>query len=182
MSPAGLSGVLVACLGAGSIDLALLNLTVLPVLFGSHAEPRASTLSLGAHVLLARETAHFDSELASSPPAPPQSAPARPPELVVILEFDRSSHRVRRQAALMLQETLSQLHGAGEIVVVGHADASGPEELNEHLSAERARAVAQHLAGAGISVRQIRLEARGEREPRLDGNSRRVEIYVRGRP
>jgi outer membrane protein OmpA-like peptidoglycan-associated protein len=66
--------------------------------------------------------------------------------------------------------------------VIGHADASGPEQLNDQLSARRAQAVARRLLGSGISAARVRVDARGEREPREAGNSRRVEVFVGGGP
>jgi OOP family OmpA-OmpF porin len=113
-------------------------------------------------------------------PVPLVPAPAPGPEPVAVVEFDLASPHVDRRALEALGPTLAQLRQASEIVVIGHADASGPEQLNDQLSVRRAQAVARRLLGSGISAARVRVEARGEREPREAGNSRRVELFVVG--
>lgn len=49
------------------------------------------------------------------------------------------------------------------LVVVGHADTSGPDAYNQRLSQRRADAVRKALKDKGVSV-DIRTEARGEKE------------------
>jgi outer membrane protein OmpA-like peptidoglycan-associated protein len=100
------------------------------------------------------------------------------PELVVILEFEPLSSHLNGRASWLLMQQLVRLREASAVIVIGHADASGPDELNARLSAERAAAVARRLVNRGMARESIRVEARGESEPRPEGNSRRVEIYV----
>jgi OOP family OmpA-OmpF porin len=177
---AALNALLALCLGAGAADLLALNLVVLPAARGASAQP-------------------LDRQAPPRTPAPPAALPTPRPELalgvqpvpagapprpqpVAILEFDVASPYVDRRATSALGETLARLRDATEIVVIGHADASGPEQLNERLSAQRAAAVARRLLGSGIAEARVRIDARGEREPRQDGNSRRVEIFIGEQP
>ncbi len=70
----------------------------------------------------------------------------------------------------------------GPIEVAGHADARGPDDLNQLLSERRARAVARRLEDAGIDAARIAVAAFGSSRPSQTGNDRRVEVYVRGSP
>ncbi|HEY9198781.1 MAG TPA: OmpA family protein, partial [Gammaproteobacteria bacterium] len=70
--------------------------------------------------------------------------------------------------------------------VVGHTDSVGSDAYNQRLSEQRAQAVVDYLAGAGVPRERLRVEGRGETEPR-DTNAteagrqlnRRVELYVK---
>ena len=67
------------------------------------------------------------------------------------------------------------------ILVTGHADASGTSEINQALSAERAKAVKAYLMNKGVSPALLRIEGKGS-EKLVDANNpfapanRRVEI------
>lgn len=67
------------------------------------------------------------------------------------------------------------------ILVTGHADASGNAELNQALSAERAKAVKSYLINKGVSPSLLRIEGKGA-EKLVDASNpfapanRRVEI------
>jgi OOP family OmpA-OmpF porin len=102
---------------------------------------------------------------------------------VVVVSFDRGSWRVGNRASYALERTADELrHAAGQIEVAGHADARGPDDLNQTLSERRARAVAVRLEQAGIVASRIAVTAFGSRRPSDTGNDRRVEVYVRGSP
>jgi outer membrane protein OmpA-like peptidoglycan-associated protein len=73
-----------------------------------------------------------------------------------------------------------------EIVVEGHADATGPEELNKRLSQARAESVRQLLVDEGVPADRVTAEGRGEAEPVASNtspegraNNRRVEITIK---
>jgi OmpA-OmpF porin, OOP family len=168
-----LDAALLLCLSAGAADLLALNLLVLPAARAPAPHQLSPEVAASASV---RE--HL--ELVAVSPAP--SAPAEAREPLAIVEFAQSSLRVDKRATGALSGALDGLRDAPEIVVVGHADASGPEQLNERLSERRAAAVARWLLDSGIAAARLRVEARGEREPRLQGNSRRVELFVGSAP
>jgi peptidoglycan-associated lipoprotein len=78
-----------------------------------------------------------------------------------------------------------QDHPALRVTVTGHADARGTRSHNLKLGARRARAVSRALIRAGVAARQLRVESRGEDEPRAVGagenawaQNRRVEIAI----
>jgi outer membrane protein OmpA-like peptidoglycan-associated protein len=70
--------------------------------------------------------------------------------------------------------------------IIGHTDSNGSDEYNYALSIQRAQAVAQYLNRKGVSSTRLRIEGRGELEPR-SGNetedsrrrNRRVEIFIK---
>ena len=69
------------------------------------------------------------------------------------------------------------------VIVEGHTDSQGADSYNEELSRERARAVADALAGRGIAPDRIEALGRGETYPVATNDSsagrqqnRRVEI------
>jgi outer membrane protein OmpA-like peptidoglycan-associated protein len=170
---------MLACLGLGAADVLVLNLAVLPHLDGGVAvplpplavEPAARPLS-GEVQLGAISVVHS---------APVVEQPAQPaPHLVI--EFRKSSHRVERRARKLLAAEVPVIAAASSVVVVGHSDPSGPADLNERLSAERASAVARFLREQGLDSQRLRVEFRGAREPCADCEQRRVEIYLGGEP
>lgn len=104
------------------------------------------------------------------------------PRPLVVLEFARASARLNGKGRARLAASLRELEKAPKLVLVGHADASGPKTLNEKLSRERAISVARRLSEAGFDAARIEVEWRGSREPSRDGRDRRVEIYLGDRP
>ena len=99
--------------------------------------------------------------------------------------IDDATLKPRHRALLAeLRDVLGQLPpGAVNVMVVGHADATGEPAVNDPLSARRAAAVARALRG----LRGVRVEtaARGENEPfttdeTVEGRerNRRVDVIV----
>ncbi|MBK5971289.1 hypothetical protein CCR91_21615 [Thiorhodovibrio winogradskyi] len=72
-----------------------------------------------------------------------------------------------------------------QVRVIGYTDASGREDANQALSAERAEAVREALIASGVSPEQLSAEGRGEQEPIADNatpegreQNRRVELLL----
>ena len=72
-----------------------------------------------------------------------------------------------------------------EVFIVGHADSTGSDAINNPLSQQRANSVRDYLVSRGADSRIIRTEGRGSREPvasnaTADGRAqnRRVEIFL----
>ena len=70
--------------------------------------------------------------------------------------------------------------------VVGYTDSDGTDEFNRSLSVKRANSVADYLSVDGVVEERLRIEGRGETEPRVPNTSaankaanRRVEIYIK---
>jgi len=176
------------CFGLGLVDLLAIDLVL---------GPRALDLRTVAKAPAAR------------PPAPPSPVPASPPEVPsaeapaaatpasappattsasattahTVVYFAKSLRRLDSAARDTIDaaalELRRNLHTT--VILAGHADPSGPSELNDALSVGRARVVASRLRRAGIAAGRIRIEAYGARQP-LDAaeRSRRVEIVFVG--
>jgi len=102
-----------------------------------------------------------------------------------IVYFDFDSAALSDAAKAILDELAAAISGAGygAVNVAGHADRAGDATYNEALSASRADAVADYLAGAGVPSGSLRTAAYGESVPLKatdDGvaepANRRVEI------
>lgn len=65
-----------------------------------------------------------------------------------------------------------------KVVAVGYADAVGPRPYNKRLSARRAKAVGDYLAGKGVPAERLLLVAMGQDGPQPE---RRVAIELVGR-
>ncbi|BAM88000.1 hypothetical protein S58_19930 [Bradyrhizobium oligotrophicum S58] len=126
------------------------------------------------------------------PAAPPEPAAAPPPTVAIpeppspmrkattecfaplAIGFERGSARpdpadVKRSLAI-LHKALSR-HGDAMLVIEGHTDASGSEELNVLLSYSRAKAIAELLKHDGIPARRISVRAAGAGEARGDAGA-----------
>ena len=72
-----------------------------------------------------------------------------------------------------------------EITVVGHADSTGTDAINDPLSLARANSVRDYLAQRGVPFNAVRTEGRGSRQPIASNataegraQNRRVEIFL----
>ena len=85
---------------------------------------------------------------------------------LVFFDFDRSTlNSSGLQVIDAMAAQANKRNDVGQIVVVGHADTSGPAVYNQKLSLRRADAVKTALVKQGIAASQIRTEARGENAP-----------------
>ncbi|HLM45177.1 MAG TPA: OmpA family protein, partial [Myxococcaceae bacterium] len=71
------------------------------------------------------------------------------------------------------------------LVIEGHTDSQGPEEVNEELSQLRAESVRDYLAEKGVDSARVRTTGLGEsrpvasnKNPEGRANNRRVEIVI----
>lgn len=72
-----------------------------------------------------------------------------------------------------------------EMVVVGHADSTGNDAINDPLSLQRASSVRDYLSARGVNPAMVSTEGRGSREPVASNSTaagraqnRRVEIFL----
>jgi outer membrane protein OmpA-like peptidoglycan-associated protein len=86
------------------------------------------------------------------------------------------------------QQVLAEIarYPVPDIVVVGHTDLVGSDQVNDVLAKKRAQAVEAILVGRGIGTGNIVAIGRGKREPAVptaegvaEPRNRRVEIVVR---
>jgi len=103
------------------------------------------------------------------------------------LLFDHDSDRVKPAAAENLRNLARSLNNYPntDLVIVGHTDATGPDEYNADLSQRRARSAANYLASLGVNPTRLRTYGRGESEPVAENASevgrqknRRVEVAI----
>ena len=72
-----------------------------------------------------------------------------------------------------------------EVFIVGHADSTGSDAINDPLSLARANSVRDYMATRGVDPRIVRTEGRGSHEPVASNataegraQNRRVEIFL----
>jgi OOP family OmpA-OmpF porin len=80
---------------------------------------------------------------------------------------------------------LMQEHPESTVTIVGYTDSSGPEQVNQRISEERAEAIASYLESQGIDRSRMSVSGMGEANPIADNSTpegraqnRRVEITV----
>ncbi len=108
-------------------------------------------------------------------PPPPPPPPPPPVEEREVIHFDSSSARVSNIGKAKLDEVALKLKQDPELVaiVVGHADSTGNDAINDPLSLRRAEAVKAYLVDRHqIDADRISTEGRGSREPVADNDTR----------
>lgn len=137
-----------------------------------------------------------ESSLAPPPPAPefeaqPKEAAATPApasesERAIApddqIHFGLNSDDLGDAERAMLDQIAAWAkdHPDREVVVQGHADASGSAEHNLELSARRAQAVGSYLKERGVAEAQITIAAQGEEKAGLApaAANRRVIVFA----
>jgi outer membrane protein OmpA-like peptidoglycan-associated protein len=101
--------------------------------------------------------------------------------------FDVNKYDLKTQTRRDLTEFAQTLkkYEDTDIVIEGHADATGPDDLNLRLSRQRADAVADFLKTQGVRSNRLDEKGYGEAQPVADNDSetgrqknRRVDIAV----
>jgi outer membrane protein OmpA-like peptidoglycan-associated protein len=90
-----------------------------------------------------------------------------------------------RQRLDRVAEVLKDLDSGKTVLVEGHTDSRGSEQLNMRLSQDRANSVREHLISRGIDPDRVRAVGRGESEPLVSNdsaegraNNRRVVLVI----
>ena len=103
------------------------------------------------------------------------------------LLFDYDSDVLRSPARQNLATLAASLekYPNTDLMIVGHTDATGPDDYNMTLSERRAAAAASYLASQGVARTRLRSTGRGEAEPvaanDIETNrqkNRRVEVAI----
>jgi outer membrane protein OmpA-like peptidoglycan-associated protein len=94
-----------------------------------------------------------------------------------------------RERLEQVAHALAALDPAQTIIIEGHTDSRGADEMNQRLSQARADAVRDYLVERGVRPERIRAEGHGEEQPIADNesaegraNNRRVEIVIAKMP
>lgn len=108
-----------------------------------------------------------------------------PGPFLVFFDFDKADLTPDNQAILGAAARAARDRGAARVVVIGHADRSGPTDYNMELSNSRAAAVKEELQRLGVGSAFMGVYGRGESEPLVptdDGvrepQNRRAEISL----
>jgi outer membrane protein OmpA-like peptidoglycan-associated protein len=107
----------------------------------------------------------------------------------VLFEFDEATLRPGAEAVLSGIVEQLQANPSYQVELIGHTDATGPEEYNMGLSERRAKAVQAYLEEQGIEPQRITADWKGESAPEAPNDTkegraqnRRTEIIVNPQP
>ncbi|MCW3105020.1 MAG: OmpA family protein [Bacteroidetes bacterium] len=101
--------------------------------------------------------------------------------------FDVNSYQLKEEAKTNIKELakILQKYDDTNVLIEGHTDASGSDELNMKLSEQRADAVADYAKMLGVAGARMAIKGYGETQPVADNDSeagkaknRRVEIGI----
>lgn len=121
------------------------------------------------------------------PSAPPEGLPVRsesepalqplPPARLQLplLHFAFGSTRLTPESEPPLREIVEALRNRPEVRIelAGHADSVGPKSLNQRLSLQRARTVANRLVAAGIDGARLQTSGHCDSRPLMDNHTRK---------
>jgi len=103
-----------------------------------------------------------------APVAPMAKGPEAPVEQAMfVVFFDWDKYNLSSGANDVLDAVAAELKARKDvkgIVVVGHADTSGPAKYNLRLSLKRAKAIQSGLVARGVPADLVRTEGRGEED------------------
>ncbi|WP_234496894.1 OmpA family protein [Vibrio maritimus] len=127
-------------------------------------------------------------------------APAEEPPVVEAVVMTKTFEQVSGQETFAFNSTeldeekkadfdpliaLMKEHPEATVTIVGYTDSSGPEEVNQRISEERAESIASYLESQGIDRSRMSVSGMGEANPVADNSTsegraqnRRVEITV----
>lgn len=99
--------------------------------------------------------------------------------------FDPGSAQIKPQMRPVLDQLAQGLDPRTRLIIVGHTDSMGSEELNNRLSLDRAVNVRDYLRRDGVDPSRIVVNGRGETQPVANNDTslgraqnRRVEIFL----
>jgi OOP family OmpA-OmpF porin len=105
----------------------------------------------------------------------------------ILFDVGRSALKAASQASIERIAAVLTQYPQHQIVVEGHTDATGSDELNLQLSRDRASSVRSALVAGGVDASKISAEGYGESRPVASNDSaegrqqnRRVEIVIVG--
>jgi len=97
----------------------------------------------------------------------------KPDSLVIYFAFDKAgfvydsviSGYYNKSNSYMLQNATS------ELLITGHTDSKGSDEYNQSLGYRRAESVKEYFANRGIAAERIKVNSKGEKEPKESNNT-----------
>lgn len=112
-------------------------------------------------------------------------------ELMILeaVEFEHGSSRVSSKSDSLLSQVALMIKAnphIRKVRVEGHTDSSGPSDVNQRLSENRAESVKKYLISKGVSPSRLESRGYGESRPKVKGDApeasaknRRVEFIVK---
>lgn len=104
------------------------------------------------------------------------------------VQFEHGSAKVNPESHSLLDQVALMIKAhpqVGKVRIEGHTDDTGPEDVNQRLSEQRAHSVRQYLINKGVSPKRLSAKGYGESKPLEDGTSdsarkknRRVQFVV----
>jgi outer membrane protein OmpA-like peptidoglycan-associated protein len=114
------------------------------------------------------------------------ATPEDPARFVLLFPSDSSRLSDASRATLPQIVETAKRRVVAEVMLIGHADRSGPRRYNDRLALARARVIRQELVKRGLPKDRIEIIALGEKKPVVptkDGirepKNRRVDVTVR---
>jgi outer membrane protein OmpA-like peptidoglycan-associated protein len=114
------------------------------------------------------------------------ATPEEPARFVLLFPSDSTRLSDASRATLPQIVETAKRRVVAEVMLIGHADRSGPAKYNDRLALARARAIQQELVKHGLPKDRIEIIALGEKKPVVptkDGirepKNRRVDVTVR---
>jgi len=114
------------------------------------------------------------------------TAPPKPQRYTLYFQTGKTVLVPESQALLPVVIDEAMKRSGAELVIIGHTDTMGPQELNDDLSLKRAQLVVDMLREKRFPTSRIEAVGRGEREPAVatrdevaEPRNRRVEILIR---
>lgn len=103
----------------------------------------------------------------------------------ILFDVGAAELRPAAQQNLSDLEVSLQDYEGTEVIVFGHTDSTGGDDLNQRLSEQRANAARTYLIGAGLDAERVSAVGRGETDPIADNDTeagrqenRRVEVAI----
>jgi outer membrane protein OmpA-like peptidoglycan-associated protein len=103
----------------------------------------------------------------------------------LLFDYDSDVLRDAARKNLTTLATSLEKYPNTDLMIVGHTDATGPDEYNMGLSERRAAAAANDLSAQGVARDRLRSTGRGETEPVAPNDTeadrqknRRVEVAI----
>jgi outer membrane protein OmpA-like peptidoglycan-associated protein len=114
------------------------------------------------------------------------TAPPKPQRYTLYFQTGKTALVSESQALLPVVIDEAMKRSGAELVIIGHTDTVGTQELNDDLSLKRAQLVVDMLREKRFPAARIEAVGRGEREPAVptkdevaEPRNRRVEILIR---
>jgi len=109
-------------------------------------------------------------------------------KILDVIPFEHGSAQLKEESYPLLDQVALTLKANPEIKkmrVEGHTDDTGPEDVNQRLSQQRAETVRRYLVNKGVAPQRLEAKGYGESKPLIDEiteearkKNRRVEFVV----